>query len=130
MGWAVGTDHNRSRHIGYDVPATCDQPDCGTPIDRGLGCACGGGRSGTVDNCGLFFCTRHLTSFVATGPGGEWVCERCAAGLESFDPTPDTAEWAQHVLTDESWAQWRAEYPEWAAQMQAIVDADDGMVTS
>jgi hypothetical protein len=27
---------------------------------------------------------------------------------EPFEPKPDTPEWINHKLTDESWAKWRA----------------------
>ena len=120
MSWAVGRDRNRRRHIGYGVPATCDHPGCGASIDRGLSYACGSGVVGQVDNCGLFFCGQHLAHFVEAGDGGEWVCERCANDEKAFDPTPDTVEWARHVLTDGSWAEWRESEPEWAAAMRAI----------
>ena len=125
MGWAVGQDRDRRRHIGYGVPATCDHPGCGAAIDRGLGYACGGGVVGTVENCGLFFCPDHLRYSIEDGEGRRQdVCDRCANDEPPFDPTPDTAEWARHVLTDDSWAQWRAENPEWAADMRALSTED------
>lgn len=113
MGWAVGYDTNWGRWIGYGVPAICDYPGCGKSIDRGLGYVCGFGEPhGGDEGCGLFFCTEH---------GGAMLCERCGdnpAGTEGFNPfekTADTREWIEHMLEDESWAQWRAENPAWAA---------------
>lgn len=99
-------------------------PDCGKGIDRGLGHACGGGVAGSVENCGLFFCEDHRAFFIDNGDeGGESVCERCAKGEEAFDPSPDTPEWARHVLTDESWAKWREEYPERARRLARLAQA-------
>ena len=113
MGWAVGEDQGRQRHIGYGVPATCDHPGCGASIDRGIGYACGGGVTSRVENCGLFFCGDHLT-----WAQDSELCGRCAVGAEPFEPTPDTAEWIRHVLADGSWAQWRTDNPEWTRRMR------------
>lgn len=120
MSWAVGEDASRQRHIGYGVPATCDHPGCGEAIDRGLAYACGGGVASTQENCGLFFCDSHL-SYGLDAYTDRPQCERCADGLDSFDPTPDVPEWTHHVLTDESWATWREENPERAEAMRAPV---------
>lgn len=98
----------------------CDYPGCGASIDRGLAYACGGGVTGE-DNCGLFFCNRHLFNVFGDGELRHPVCERCLEGRPSFDPTLDAVEWAKHVLTDESWARWRAEEPEWVADMERLV---------
>lgn len=115
MGWAVGEDHKRFRHIGYGVPAHCDHPGCTTPIDRGISYACGDGVMGdSAFNCGLFFCGDHLG--YAPPEGAEdrgFYCERCSKSLESFEPSPDTEEWITHVLFDESWAEFRTKEPEW-----------------
>lgn len=113
MGWAIA--EREGRHIGYGVPATCDYPGCVDHIDRGLGYACGGGVMGDAENCGLFFCSAHRTNFIpdADDNGGEWFCDRCANDQPPFDPTPDVDEWVQHVLTDDSWAQFRTENPDW-----------------
>lgn len=124
MGWAIGQDRNRRRHIGYGVPATCDHPGCGTVIDRGISYACGGGVTGEVDNCGLFFCEDHRAYFLEDlNGGGESVCERCANDQSPFEPSPDTAEWAQHVLTDDSWAPFREAEPAWTEDYQSLITA-------
>ncbi|MBO0813536.1 MAG: hypothetical protein J2P30_00045 [Actinobacteria bacterium] len=104
MGWQVGYDSNWNRDIGYGVPATCDQPGCGEKIDRGLAYVCGGEPYGGENGCGLYFCGEHLA-----GEGQQ--CERCLNQEPPFSPTPDTAEWLNWKLTDESWEQWRAENP-------------------
>jgi hypothetical protein len=123
MGWAVGEDYTRLRHIGYGVPAICDYPGCGKEIDRGIDCACGGGVTGVGENCGLFFCGSHMRlrpcpqeerdEECTDDACNESVCERCAAEEPPFDPSPDTREWVEHVLTDESWAQFREEEDVW-----------------
>lgn len=107
MGWSVGFDSNWNRDVGYGVPATCDYPECGEAIDRGLGYVCGGEPYGGEDGCGLYFCGEHLAR----------LCERCAAGEPPFEPTPDTAEWAHWKLTDESWDEWRRQNPD---QIEAL----------
>lgn len=124
MSWAVGEDPTRRRHIGYGVPATCDHPDCGQEIDRGIAYACGDGVMGELENCGLFFCEDHLSHFVESTEGGGWVCERCANNEPPFEPSPDTTQWATHVLTDASWAEFRAQEPDWTAQYRVLVTAD------
>lgn len=126
MSWAVGEDLKRRRHIGYGVPATCDFPDCGVRIDRGLSYACGGGVVSDVENCGLFFCPDHLNHLIGDDDSDEfrYSCERCANNAEPFDPSPDVAEWASHVLSDPSWQEWRDQYPDWATAMRTILDGE------
>lgn len=99
MSWAVGEFNGRD--IGYGVPATCDHPDCGARIDRGLAYVCGGEVYGGTRGCGLFFCDLHRA-------GEHELCARCAKRKPPFIPTPDVPEWIAHKETDESWAAWRA----------------------
>lgn len=124
MGWAVGYDSNWHRDIGYGVPAICDFPGCETAIDRGLGYVCGGEPYGGEDGCGLFFCGEHLLIGAK-----RQQCERCAAEKPPFAPTPDTAEWTEWKLTDESWATWRAENPEAVQAMKTTISGSAGDVT-
>lgn len=116
MSWAVGYDERWQRDIGYGVPATCDHPGCGAKIDRGLAYVCGGEPYGGEHGCGLFFCDAHMLLPL----DGKIIqqCERCAAGKDPFEPTPDVPQWIVHKLTHESWAQWRAENPEEVAALQ------------
>lgn len=118
MGWSIGYDDHWKRDIGYGVPATCDHPGCGKEIDRGLGYVCGGEPYGGEHGCGLFFCGDHL-GFTDDPDWAGQACEKCAAGLDPFDPTPDTAEWAAWKLTDESWQQWRDKNPDEVAALKA-----------
>jgi hypothetical protein len=102
MGWEIGYDDTWERDIGYGVPAICDDPECAESIDRGLAYVCGGEPYGGDIGCGLYFCEPHHNG----GTSGR-LCRRCASGREPFEPKPDTAEWINHKLTDESWAEWR-----------------------
>ncbi|WP_037161027.1 hypothetical protein [Rhodococcoides fascians] len=113
MGWAVGEDRNRQRHIGYGVPALCDHPGCETRIDRGFAYACGGDP---FEHCGLFFCLPHLDHY--NDDADNYVCERCANDQPPFEPSPDVPDWVDHVATDKTWATWRSENPEWLRRMQ------------
>lgn len=117
MGWAVGYDTKWRRDIGYGVPAACDHPGCGESIDRGLACVCGGEPFGGDHGCGLFFCTRHMGERWPRGHD-DYVqnCARCLRYRKPYKPTPDTDEWVNHKLTDESWAEWRAENPQFVAE--------------
>lgn len=123
MGWSVGYDDNWQRWIGYGVPAVCDQPGCGESIDRGLGRVCGGDVYGGDVGCGLFFCGHHLAHSTDDDECGV-RCERCwLPGAELFEPTPDTVDWVEHMLTDESWLDWRAANPGEVAVMRQKVSA-------
>lgn len=111
MSWAIGYDPDWKRDIGYGVPAWCDHPDCSEEIDRGLSYVCGGAPHGGDTGCGLYFCLGH---------GGGMLCSRCRPGLDDkpFPPKPDHPDWIKHKLTDESWAEWRAENPKAVAAME------------
>jgi hypothetical protein len=124
MGWAVGFDSRWERDIGYGVPAVCDRPRCGTAIDRGLGYVCGGHPYGGERGCGLFFCEQHLSGWRKDGDSYDVrVCGRCDKSRAPYDPTPDTAEWIDWKLTDESWGPWRAEHPDEVAAMRQAAAA-------
>lgn len=117
MGYAVYMDADArdagvTRWAGYGVPGICDYPTCSREINRGLGFKCerryvegDGGEELEVEGCGLYFCLDHL-------PAG------CPDGHDTFTPKPDTAEWVQWMLTDESWETWRQENPETVAQLR------------
>lgn len=110
MGWSVGYDELWKRWIGYGVPAYCDHPGCMKEIDRGLAHVCCGQQPyGGEEGCGLFFCFEHHD--------GDGKCERCAPlGEEDcsnpFEPSPEHPDWINHLLTDESWEEWRQENPD------------------
>lgn len=116
MGYQVYEDRAArdlgvERWAGYGVPAICDHPDCAEVVNRGLGYRCGEDESG----CGLSFCSSHL--FI--GGVGPQMCGRCCDEDPPFTPKPDTADWEGWILTDDSWAQWRAEHPDRVERMRA-----------
>lgn len=120
MGWSIGYDRRWSRDIGYGVPAYCDHPKCHAEIDRGLGYVCGAEPFGGDDGCGLYFCEAH---------GGGHLCPRCEASKPPYKRIkPDHPDWIQHKLTDESWAAWRAEFPDEASQLVAAIQRAQGRV--
>ena len=106
------------RWAGYGVPAVCDWPDCTVEIDRGLGYKCehghsdeeGDGSDPEFDDfgCGLYFCTAHLYD---------------TAKHDGIEPKPDTREWIEWQLTDDSWEQWRTENPDRVAVLREGGDA-------
>lgn len=97
MSWAVGYDHDHDRWRGYGVPAYCDAAGCGAELDRGFGWICDCERCWDVDELerSIFVCSDHT----------------CADVDEDSLP-PEHPTWIRHLLTDESWAQWRAANPE------------------
>lgn len=102
MGYQVYEDFGAPRWAGYGVPAECDWPACTQRIDRGLAYKCethtwvddGGEDVVAGDGCRLFFCEAHRYRVEEH----EWI-----------EPKPDSIEWVKHMLTDDSWQQWRTE---------------------
>ena len=125
MSWAVGYDENWKRDVGYGVPATCDHPDCNEEIDRGLAYVCGDEMYGGDRGCGLFFCPAHRSIEIDNDDEPIWPprCDRCIDGDPPFAPKPDLPVWNYWKLTDDSWAEWRAEHPDWVREHQQIRDA-------
>lgn len=123
MGYQV-YDISGDRFGGYGVPAYCEHPDCNEEIDRGVSFACGG-EPFSEFGCDLYFCGKHrkYTCFKTDGDGGmcdheedcecegKEVCERCAEGKEPFPEKPEHPDWVRHLLTDESWGEWRKNNP-------------------
>lgn len=113
MGYGVYEDrharyHGVERWAGYGVPGECDMPDCRTEINRGMGYRCesywkieededGDDTESEVGGCQLHFCGEHLPH---TEHG------------DDITPKPDTEEWVRHMMTDESWQEWRESNPE------------------
>lgn len=116
MGWSIGYDSKWKRDIGYGVLATCDYPECGSPIHRGLSYVCGGEPYGGEHGCGLYFREPHL-HLAGKRRGYAQVCGPCRRGMPPHKATPDVRKWIEHKLMDESWAEWRAENPAEVAEM-------------
>lgn len=114
MGWAIGYDRTWRRDIGYGVPAFCDYPRCQEEIDRGLAYVCAGQQPKGGDGCGLYFCEKHRSHYRERL--GQ-CCSRCWNYRPPFAAKPDHPDWIAHKLTDESWAQWRAEHPDEVQQL-------------
>lgn len=126
MGWSIGYDNNLKRDIGYGVPAICDHPDCDKQIHRGLSYVCGSYPRGGEHGCGLHFCVDHLHYFDEVDEDtkiDDQVCERCLHNNPPFTPKPDTAEWLNWKLTDESWHQWRDENPDEVQRIKQQLEA-------
>ena len=114
MGWSLGYDGRWDRDIGYGVPAFCDHPKCEKEINRGLSYVCGGEPHGGEYGCGLYFCDEHHLGY--RHDEANQLCPRCAAYRAPYKrPKPEHPDWIKHKLTHESWAEWRAENPEWVA---------------
>lgn len=79
MGYAHYTVYRRGEEIeaGYAVPDTCNAPDCGAEIDRGLGCLCGTTPGGDEHGCGGYFCGAHLYG------GNPSLCGNCCAQADN-----------------------------------------------
>jgi len=120
MSWAIGYDSTQERFIGYGVPSICDHPGCNEKIDRGLAYVCGGEPYGGDHGCGQFFCAKHLR--MHTWKDGETTqsCKRCDTYKKPYETKPDTKEWINHMLTDETWKKWREENPEEVKRMKKL----------
>lgn len=110
MSWSIGYNSKQKRDIGYGVPSICDHPGCNKEINRGLSYMCGDDLYGGEYGCGLYFCEEHL--FLHETRKGQFCACCIKDSNHSFTPTPDTLEWINWKMTDESWAQWREENPE------------------
>lgn len=111
MGWACGFDPTWQRDIGYGVPATCDQPGCGAPIDRGLSYVCGGQPYGGDEGCGLYFCTAHLAYWWDEDDkelAENALCDRCRS-TDDQDPEGESC----HRCGGPNVARWFVPSPLW-----------------
>ena len=105
MGYEIYKNGNR--WAGYGVPAICEHPDCDKEIDRGFAYACGGKPFSEI-GCDMYFCEDHLFF----NEDGIQLCKRCLEEKESFPYKPETKEWINYLLTDDSWEEWRKDNPE------------------
>lgn len=110
MGWSIGWDSDHGRWRGYGVPAYCDAKGCMVEIDRGLGWVCDahlGDEDFNDEDHPVFVCGKHTCADV------DW------------SDVPEHPTWLEHVLSDDSWAQWRTDNP---ARALAYRDALTGEV--
>lgn len=115
MGYSVYEDYSAldygiERWAGYGVPAVCDLPECNVEIDRGMAYNCreNSFSEGVGKSCGLYFCEEHLYDH---------------KNHKNSKPKPDTFEWEQWILTDDSWAEWRANNPDKVKKIRARLSA-------
>lgn len=120
MGYQVYKLDSQNRFGGYGVPSICDHPDCNEKIDRGMAYCCGSEPFSDA-GCGQYFCTKHLGYSLEDDAVQQ--CERCLAGKDPFPIKPDTRDWIAWQMKDESWAEWRAENPDFVKKHSAIAAA-------
>lgn len=124
MGYQVYRIGN-GRWGGYGVPAYCEHPDCNEEIDRGMAFACGEEPFMTELGCDRYFCSKHRLAKGWDAEKEEWclhtedcnceykeICERCANVEAPFPYKEEHPDWTKHILTHESWEEWRKENPE------------------
>lgn len=88
-----GVYQANGRVQGYEIPAYCDYPGCREKIDRGMGYAHDEDKEMPPS---VFCCEKHKYK-----------------DINSFQvEEKETVEWLNHILTDESWEQWRKDEPE------------------
>lgn len=118
---------NWNRWAGYWVPAYCEHPDCNKEIDRWMSYACWW-EPFSEYWCDRYFCEEHM-DFLAINQDGEVVkdedyeiekedsyefiewCERCKEWKDPFPYKQEHPNWLKHILTDESWEEWRNNSP-------------------
>lgn len=108
---------------GYGVPAVCEHPKCNEEIDRGFPYACGG-EPFSEHGCDRYFCGNHLVYHCFNAGGRRecvQVCERCDKRKSPFPYKPETKEWLNHLLTDDSWEEWRNKNPEEVKEIKATL---------
>lgn len=140
MGYSVYFSDKNNRWQGYGVPAYCDHPGCKNEIDRGMGYVCCDNQDHTA-SCGGFYCEEHKYLLIyqddlenmsdeelkqlgidsreeqARDEDDGIIC--CAHKPIEFKELPS---WLKHVLTDDSWEEWRNEEPESVKKYQALLD--------
>ncbi len=121
MGYAIY--QVGKRWGGYGVPAICEHPDCNEEIHRGVSYACGS-EPFSEHGCDRYFCDKHLNYVRFKGDGSKCrhrnncdcdmvqLCARCEKRKNPFPYKPETQEWVEHLLGDESWEEWRKKNPD------------------
>lgn len=99
MGYQVYWANNRFQ--GYEVTAYCDYPGCTIEIDRGIAYS---NYDGTPPK--VFCCTKHR--------------DEPFNYLEMVIENKEHPDWLHHVLTDETWENWRKENPKLVEKYKGI----------
>lgn len=146
MGYSVYYSDKNTRFQGYAMHAYCDHPGCKNEIDRGMGYVCCGNQD-HPNSCGGFYCAEHadLCTLISEDEFEEALDdEEVQEQLESYGLTEmpvfdedgyfyhcqhepiekdkEHPQWLNHVLTDESWEEWRNANPEMRQKYQDLLD--------
>jgi len=121
MSWSVGYDDKWRRFVGYGVTAYCDYPKCRKEINRGLPYVCGDQPPGYNEHgCGLHFCDEHMHYSESKKVQ---LCGKCLTGRPPYKPKHEHPEWVNHILTDDSWSDWREKNPDMVNEYKTTVNA-------
>ncbi|MFH7764588.1 hypothetical protein [Acinetobacter sp. BSP-28] len=125
--------------------AYCDHPGCKNEIDRGIGYVCCGDQD-HMCSCGGFYCAEHesLCTIITEDEFEDLDQDDIQELLNHYDLTEmpvfdedgyfyhcshepiekdkEHPEWLKHVLTDETWQEWREKEPEMAKHYQELLD--------
>ncbi len=109
MGYQVYWENGRWQ--GYGVPAYCDHVGCFEEIDRGIAYQ---HPDTEFVNPSIFTCEKH---------------RYCS--LEEFDINllKEHPDWLNHILTDESWAEWRNLHPEAVEEYKLLLKESENEST-
>ena len=100
MGYGVYWANGRWQ--GYEIPAFCDYPGCKEEIDRGMGWQ---HQEDEEEPPSVFCCLDHTLE-----------------PIELFEvEEKEHPEWLKHILTDESWKEWRNKEPEIVKKYKAML---------
>lgn len=105
MGYSVYWANERWQ--GYGVTAPCDFIGCNEEIHRGLGWQIIEDEDNEVPN--FFGCNKHDYQ----------PLKKFEINLEK-----ESKEWLNHVLTDDSWKEWRLENPELEKKYQLLKEGN------
>lgn len=108
MGYSVYWANKRWQ--GYGVLAFCDFKDCTKEINRGMGFQ-NENDIQEVDEDGEIVKSSPPNTFCCNDHSYSDPDEDCEINLNKEHP-----KWFKHVLTDNSWEQWRKENPETAGK--------------
>lgn len=138
MGYSVYFSDKNNRWQGYGVPAYCDHPDCNNVIDRGIGYVCCDNQNHSA-SCGGFYCELHRYQMVYEDEIQDMSDEELnGLGIDSREErsqeddgiiccthkpieSKEHPDWLNHVLTDDSWDEWRNKNPEMTRKYQELL---------